>query len=166
VSLAEEGQVGSAESVAGAASALPAGLTAAACEAFRDVEEEFREGLTAELRRRRRSRRDLTSDDVYEARPIVAHAMCPQSLREVVRPGSAADADPGAGNRQRAGSLRALGTGLIAIGSVGVGSMHPYLHSVSQIALLVIFIAVGLVGVGLTWGSWRHVDASGESFGS
>ena len=44
--------------------------------------------------------------------------------------------------------------------------MHPYLHSVSQIALLVIFIVVGLAGVGLTWRSWRHVAASGESFGS
>jgi hypothetical protein len=54
----------SAESAA-PAYALPAGLTSAACEAFRDVEEEYRDGLSRELRRRRRSRRDLTSEHAY-----------------------------------------------------------------------------------------------------
>ena len=145
MSLTDDGQSGRSESTAASADAMPAGLTRAGCEAFRDVEEEFRDGLTAQLRRRRRSRRDLTSDDVYEALAIVTHEMCQA--------------------HQRAGSLRALGPGLIAIGSVGVGSMHPYLHSSWQIALLVVFGVLGLAGVGLVWRSGQPVDTSGESAG-
>lgn len=82
---------------------LPPGLAPGACQAFRDVEEEFHDGLVGELRRRRRSRPDLTRDDVYEARAVVVQTMCRSRARE--------------------GSVRGLSTGLIAIGSVGVGSM-------------------------------------------
>lgn len=121
---------------------LPQGLTPGACEAFRDVEDEFHDGLVAELRRRRRTRPDLTPADVYEARAVVAQAMC--------------------ASQPRAGSMRGLSTGLIAIGSVGVGSMHPYLHSPWQIALLVAFILIGLVGVGLMVRSGHPAEPSGD----
>ncbi len=162
----EEGQDVPAESAATPPHALPAGLTPAAREAFRDVEEEFREGLSRELRRRRRSRRDLTSDDVYDARVIVAHEMRQsQPHADGARSDSAAGTGSGAATTQRAGSLRALGTGLIAVGSVGVGSMHPYLHSLLQVAVLVLFCLVGLAGVGLAWRGGRHGDVSGESAG-
>jgi hypothetical protein len=121
---------------------MPPGLAPGACEAFRDVEEEFHDGLVGELRRRRRSRPDLTSEDVYEARAVVAQTMCR--------------------SRTRAGSPRGLSTGLVAIGSVGVGSMHPYLNSAWQIALLLVFVLVGLVGVGLMVRDGHPVDPSGD----
>ena len=117
---------------------LPPGLAPGACQAFRDVEDEFHDGLVGELRRRRRLRPDLTRDDVYEARTVVAKAMC------------------------RSRSARGLSTGLIAIGSVGVGSMHPYLHSPWQIALMVAFILIGLVGVGLMVRGGHPADPSGD----
>lgn len=117
---------------------LPPGLAPGACQAFRDVEDEFHDGLVGELRRRRRQRPDLTRDDVYEARAVVAKAMC------------------------RSRSSRGLSAGLIAIGSVGVGTMHPYLNSAWQIALLVIFIVVGLVGVGLMVRDGHPADRSGD----
>ena len=121
---------------------LPPGLAPVACQAFRDVEEEFHDGLVGELRRRRRSRPDLTSDDVYEARAVVAQVMC--------------------ASQPRGGPPRGLSTGLIAIGSVGVGSMHPYLNSPWQIALLVVFILIGLAGVGLMVRNGHPADPSGD----
>jgi hypothetical protein len=126
----------------GGSRVLPPGLTRGACDAFRDVEDEFHDGLVAELRRRRRSRPDLTPADVYEARAIVAQAMCQ--------------------SRPRSGALRGLSTGLVAIGSVGVGSMHPYLNSAWQIALLVVFVVVGLVGVGLMVRDGHPADRPGD----
>jgi hypothetical protein len=65
-------------------------------------------------------------------------------------------------SRTRAGSPRGLSTGLVAIGSVGVGSMHPYLNSAWQIALLLVFVLVGLVGVGLMVRDGHPVDPSGD----
>ena len=115
---------------------MPPGLAPGACQAFRDVEDEF------QLRRRRRLRPDLTREDVYEARTVVAQAMCESQPRD--------------------GSLRGLSTGLIAIGSVGVGSMHPYLNSPWQIALLVAFILIGLAGVVLMVRSGHPADPSGD----
>ncbi len=139
---AEDGQAGPSEATTASADALPAGLTPGAREAFQDVKDEFRDGLAGELRRRRRSRRDLTSDDVYEARAIVAQAMCQ--------------------SRQRSGSDRALSTGLIAVGSVGMGVMHPYLHSPWQIALLVVFGLVFVAGVGLAVRSGHPVTTPAD----
>src|SRR5690348_14486708 len=136
--------------------ALPAGLTPAATEAFRDVEDEFREGLSAELRRRRRHRPDLTSDDVYDARAIVAHAM-----HESRSSAGGARSAPALAGRRRPGSLSAIGPGLIVIGSVGVGAMHPYLHSSWQVAALVALVVVGLTGVGLTSRGGHHADTPG-----
>ena len=52
----------------------------------------------------------------------------------------------------------------MVIGSVGVGSMHPYLHSFGQIAVLVVFRLTDLAGVGLIWRS-GHGDMPGESVG-
>jgi len=121
---------------------MPPGLAPGACQAFRDVEDEFHDGLVGELRRRRRLRPDLTGEDVYEARTVVAQAMCESQPRD--------------------GSLRGLSTGLIAIGSVGVGSMHPYLNSPWQIALLVAFILIGLAGVVLMVRSGHPADPSGD----
>ena len=128
--------------------ALPAGLTSDAREAFRDAVEEFRDGLYAELRRRRRSRPDLTRNDVDDARTIVAQAMYRSS-------------SPG----RSSPSLLTLGPGLVVIGSVGVASMHPYLHSPWQIAVLVVCGLTGLTGVGLAWRSGRRVDASADTVG-
>jgi hypothetical protein len=107
----------------------PPGLTPSACRALRAAEEEYHDLLVGELRRRGRLRPDLTGVDVQESAALAAQSMCR--------------------SRGRVSPLRGLDTGLIAIGSVGVGSMHPYLHSTWQIAVLVLFILVGLVGVGL-----------------
>ena len=125
-----------------ASGALLGGLTEGAREALRDVKDEFRDGMTAELRRRKQFRRDLTDKDVYEARGIVARAMSQSS--------------------QVGRSTRALGSGLIAIGSVGVGSMHPYLHSAWQIALLVIFALVGVAGVIVASREGRQAEPFGD----
>lgn len=109
------------------------GLTRAGEEARRDVIEMASVALASELRLRGRTQRDLTDVDVYAAWTRVVRDMCPS----------------------RANPVPALGTGLIAIGSVGVGSMHPYLHSLLQIALLVLFALIGLAGVVLTWRAGR-----------
>lgn len=122
--------------------ALLSGLPDGAREALRDVKDEFRDGMTAELRRRKQFRRDLTDVDVYEARRIVARAMSQAP--------------------QAGGPARALGSGLIAIGSVGVGSMHPYLHSAWQIALLVIFALVGVAGVIIASRERRQAEPFGD----
>ena len=149
MSPADDGRVGPSESTAVSADVLPAGLTPAACEAFQDVKEEFHDGLSAELRHRRRSRRDLTSDDVYEARTIVAHKMCRSQSDDA----------------RRVGSPRVLGAGLAVMGTIGVGVMTPYLHSFPQIAGLVVFGLANLAGVVLSVRSGHHVDTSGESAG-
>jgi hypothetical protein len=109
---------------------------------LRDVEEEYHDLVVGELRRRGRSRPDLTRDDVYEAAAIAAQAM--------------------GESRPSTGSWRGLSTGLVAIGSVGVGSMHPYLNSPWQIALLVVFVLIGLVGVGLMVRGGHPADPSGD----
>ena len=108
---------------------VPSGLTPSACRALRAAEEEYHDLLVGELRRRGRLRPDLTGVDVQESAVLAAQSMCR--------------------SRGRGSPLRGLDTGLIAIGSVGVGSMHPSLHSTWQIAVLVLFIVIGLVGVGL-----------------
>ena len=97
---------------------------------------------------------------------IVAHEMCRlQPLGEDTRPDPMPVIGAAAANQQRAGSFRAVGAGLMVIGSAGVGSMHPYLHSFGQIAVLVVFGLTDLAGVGLMWRSGYRGDIPGDSVG-
>ena len=116
------------------------GLTEAGEEARQDVLETASGALATELRHLGRTRRELTSDDVYTAWTGVVRALC---------------TSPTCTSATRTNSLPTLGPGLFAIGSVGVASMHPYLHSPWQIALLALFAGLGLTGVVLSWRGGR-----------
>lgn len=161
MSPAEEDPDESPDAPARPTGALPAGLTSAAREAFRDVEEEFRDALTAELRRRRRWCPDLTTEDVYEARTVAAQTMY-RSSSGGSAPAAGADPQPVDGRLGRPPST--LGTALM-IGSVGVANMHPFLPGPWQVGVSMVCGLTGLTGVGLTWRSGHRVDASVDTVG-
>jgi hypothetical protein len=158
VSAVEEGRAATPESPPPSVKALPDGLTASGLAAYRDVQEEFRDRLWAELRRRGRG--DLTAGDVYQAVGTIAEAMHrAQPPDRTVGGGVAAD---GRTALRHTGSPRALGSGLIAAGSAGAGLMQAYLHSVWQVGVLAAFVLILLAGVGLTWRGGDRVGTSGE----
>jgi hypothetical protein len=156
VSVTEDDQPGPGE-----ASDVLQDLTRRGREAFQDVLDEVRARLCEELRRQRRAlvRHDLTSDDVYEASKVVARAMCgsPTAQEEPVID----EKGPAPDQSHRTRSQQGIGTGLIALGSVGVGSMHPYLHSWWQITLLVVFAVLLVAGVVVL--AWRDGTRSDDT---
>jgi len=158
VSSVEEGRAATPESPPPSIKALPDGLTRSGLAAYRDVQEEFRDRLWAELRRRGRA--DLTAGDVYQAVGTIAEAMHrAQSPDRTVRSGATAD---GRTAPRHPASSRALGSGLIAAGSAGAGLMQAYLHSIWQVSVLAAFVLILLAGVGLTWRGGYRVGTSSE----
>jgi hypothetical protein len=108
------------------------GLTPAGREELRNVRNEFEATTAAELHRKRCCKRDdLDRDDVRRV------------LQDVLR----AMSEPVTRGREH----RRVGTGLVAVGSAGVGTMSGQLHSPWQIGLFAAMIVVGLVGAVLAY---------------
>jgi hypothetical protein len=124
------------------------GFTQSGREAWRDLRDEFDHSLLTERRRQhRRKQDDLNRHDVDEIRRAVLRSMSDT----VVAAGSMdtpaePDTTPGGG-----AGRKAVGKALVAVGSVGVASMHSYLHGGWQIGLFILLVVAGLVGVVLAY---------------
>jgi hypothetical protein len=112
------------------------GLTQSGRKEWRNFRAEFDATASAELRRMCCKRDELNREDIIEVRRTVLRSMSDPATSEPLTAGR---------------EHRRVGTGLVAVGSAGVGALAGQLHSPWQIGLFVAMIVVGLIGVVLAY---------------